>query len=593
MAIRDHRAFRFFLTLLLVLIISTLTVVSAQSTSLTQTAQTLDGQISIHLPQNWMSRDAAAPGLTSAIAFGDTAESLQAMIDSLRGVEVATAVRMNGVVGIVDPQPLAGLSSELAISTMLNAMISNVQMGGGQVVEQQSIMLGELYPASVAVVTIGGSEAKGIVGVFQAGANIVQFTIGASPERNFDPNREMFIDMMNSIRVPGEADTVLAPTAAIATSIPVQPTGDSGQVASPTGLFSVSLPEGWVQQSFTLTGFIDMVAFGTTQGNVQGIITAFTSGGEMDNFDGIAGFIGVVDITDVAGQALNTLVSPLMQQILVSIENDAVETIEAPAAHTFGGQFEGQLALLNIGYIAVLHTDEQLLVGVIMSNDVDSNRTTMSGILESVHIPAASGEPQLTLPVEGVSPAPLHILRSSDGQVSLEIPENWTVLDHVADDNILAYGEDGDAAQSRLYSANPELAPEMPISGTGGLIILYPMSQFDIDPQEPDLAPLMERALGGLQGYTVEQAAEELEGGGLYAVISGAERGYLALLPFGEQIAYVTATGTQATFEANQASLLDVVHSIQIPAAAEESGLGGLGGLDTEATEEPAGLGGL
>jgi hypothetical protein len=358
-------------------------------------------------------------------------------------------------------------------------------------------------------------------------------------------------------------------------------------------MFSVALPQGWVQQEFTLTGFADMMAFGSSQANVQTIITLFTNGEQVETFDGIAGFVGVVDTTDVAGQSLNTLVSPLMQQILTSIQNEAVEMIEEPAAHTFGGQFDGELALTNIGYIAVLHTDQQLLVGVIMSNDVATNRTIMSGILESIHIPAQSGEAQAALPSESDLLAAIQTVRSSDGQVSLEIPEDWIVLDHVADENILAYGDGETAAQSRLYSAKPDLAPETAIAGNGGLIILYPMSQFSIDPQEPDLTPLMERALGGLQGYTVEQAAQPLEGGGLYAVNSGAERGYLALIPFGDQLAYVTATGTQATFDDTGSILLDALRSVHIPAVSEDNDLGGLGGLEAEATETPSGLSGL
>ncbi len=185
-------------------------------------------------------------------------------------------------------------------------------------------------------------------------------------------------------------------------------------------------------------------------------------------------------------------------------------------------------------------------------------------------------------------------MRSSDNGVSLEIPGNWTVLDHVADATVLAYGDSDAAAQSRLFSAKPDLAPQTPISGNGGLIILYSMSQFGIDPANPDLSGLMERALGNLQGYTVEQAAQPLEGsgGGLYAVISGGERGYLALLPFGDQIAYVTATGTPTSFDANADALLAIVKSVHVPAVSEPTpvpttaglGLGGLGAL--EATPE-------
>jgi hypothetical protein len=105
----------------------------------------------------------------------------------------------------------------------------------------------------------------------------------------------------------------------------------------------------------------------------------------------------------------------------------------------------------------------------------------------------------------------------------------------------------------------------------------------------------MERALGGLQGYIIEQAAQPLDGGGLYAVIAGTERGYLALIPFGDEIAYVTATGMQGSFEANANMLMNIVKSIHVPAPSESTGLGGLGGLQAEPTAAPTapGLGGL
>jgi hypothetical protein len=180
----------------------------------------------------------------------------------------------------------------------------------------------------------------------------------------------------------------------------------------------------------------------------------------------------------------------------------------------------------------------------------------------------------------------------------------------MADANILAFGDSPAAAMSRLFSAKPDLATETPISGNGGLIILYPMSQFGIDPANPDLSALMSRALGNLAGYTIVQAAQPLEGSpnALYAVISGAEHGYLTLIPFGDQIAYVTATSaTTDIFEQAETALLAIVESVRVPAEPEPTpaptaaGLGGLGGLSGEATPEatpevtatPAGLGGL
>ena len=299
-----------------------------------------------------------------------------------------------------------------------------------------------------------------------------------------------------------------------------------------------------------------------------------------------------------------------MQQILGSLTTDVTVT-QPSQAHTFGGQYPGELALLNRGMIGVLRSQDQLLLVILISDDIATNQAAMTNLLESIRMPAEANQPaplptQATVPTaQPPQPQPTQssgdtaqTYRSSDNQVSLVLPGPGTVLDHMADQNILAYGENDAAAQSRLYSVNPDLAPQTPISGTGGVIILYPMSRFQIDPQNPDLSGLMERALGGLTGYTVEQTAQPLAGGGLYAVIaSGTERGYLALIPFGDQIAYVTATTTPDRFGSdNEVLLLNIVKSVRVPAASEKGGLGGLGGLDAtpEATPEAqSGLSGL
>ncbi len=596
---------------LLLILMSTVLPASAQSTPLTQIAKTLDGQISMRLPANWMSRDAAQSNFTSLLTIGDTGTSLQAVIDSLATPTTTPTAGMNGIVGIFTPQLLVGLPSDLSISTLLNSMINSAQQVGGTVLEQQSLMIGGLYPGSIALVSVPGEQAKGYFGVFQAGANIAEFTFGASPEATFDANQQLIIDMINSIRIPAETGSSLPPTAVMATQIPVNPNpqppvGGSGSVASPSGIFSFQLPQGWAQEAINLAGFTDVIAFGSSPAAEQNVADAFANGQSIDTFNGVGGFFGTVDPQTFQGQTPDALVAPVMQSILNNIGSGTVQVLQQPTEHTFGGQYPGEEALTSIGYIVVMHSDQQLLVGVVLSDDVNGNRPVMETILESVGIPAQ--QTQQNLPATALPPQPTQsssdtpqTYRSSDNQVSLVLPGAGTILDHIADQQTLAYGENDAAAQSRLYSVNPDLAPRTPISGTGGVIILYSMDRFGINPQNPDLAPLMERALGGLQGYTVEQAAQPLAGGGLYAVIaSGSERGYLALIPFGDQIAYVTATTTPDRFSGdNEALLLGIVESVRIPAASEESGLGGLGGLEAtpevtpEATEAISGLSGL
>ena len=251
MSQRTPRSLSVALVLLLILV-SAVIPASAQSTQLTQVAQSLDGQISIRMPANWMARDAAQSNFTSLLAFGDTATSLQAVIDSLANPATTPTTGINGIVGIFTPQLLVGLPSDMSISTLLNSMINSAQQAGGTVLQQQSLMIGGQYPGSIALVSVPGEQAKGYFGVFQAGANIAEFTFGASPEATFDANQQLIIDMINSIRIPAENGSSLPPTAVIATPIPVnpnpQPVGEGGVTASANGIFSIQLPQSWTSQ---------------------------------------------------------------------------------------------------------------------------------------------------------------------------------------------------------------------------------------------------------------------------------------------------------------------------------------------------------
>jgi hypothetical protein len=562
-----------------------------------QIAQTLDGQISIQLPQGWVARDAAEPNFTSILAFGDTPQSLQLVINSLTAPSTQVVAGMNGLIAIINPQLIGGLPGDQAVSALLNSMIATVQQSGGTILDQQSFMLGGQYPASIALVSVPSQQAKGYVGAFQAGSNVVQFQIGASPESAFDANQQTFNAIVDSIRVPAETpnNVIAKPTAVPLGQSDIAP----GQSAD--GAFSFTLPQGWAQQPLTLPNFGETYAFGSSAAALQGIIGLFANGNQAATVNGVGGFVGAVDPAQIQGQKLDDLVSPIMQGILSSVQGSGVTILQQPAQHLFGGQYSGLLTLTNLGYIAVLHSDSVLLVSVIVSSDVNTDQNVLTGILESIRIGGATTVSPVPVQKPTAAPAPntgaAQTIRSADGRILLSLPGNWVVMDHSADADILAYGDTSAAAQSRLFAAKPDLTTSAPISGNGGLIILYPMSQFGIDPANPDLSSLMQRALGGLAGYTIEQPVQPLQGmgGGLVAVISGAERGYLALIPFGDMIAYVTATGTPDSFPANQSALLTILQSIRVPAAPEGSGLGGLGGLGAEATAEPtaAGIGGL
>jgi hypothetical protein len=320
---------------------------SAQTTPLAQIARSLDGNISVRLPQGWMSQNTAASIFTSALAFGDTAASLQSIQNSLTGATdtvPGAAALINGVIALVNPQLTAGLSSDLAINALLQGIVQDQAAIGGQVTEQQSLLLGGMYPASLIVVANQAQNATGIVVVFQTQLGIGEAMIGATPTLNYQTNRQLMLDVLNSIRIPGEAANSLpaAPTA-IPQAQPAQ-----GQTAPTTRLASIRLPEGWVSQQADVDGFSELTAFSDNPANMRMVLDLVANGGDMGAFRGIAGILGVVDLSQAGNAAPETFVAPLMAQLVASVQGESVQIIEAAQAHTFGGQYAGQLALTSL-----------------------------------------------------------------------------------------------------------------------------------------------------------------------------------------------------------------------------------------------------
>lgn len=457
--------------------------------------------------------------------------------------------------------------------------------------EQQSALLGGQYPASLIVVEIPARSAKGFIGVFETPLGIAEVSLGAVPQRNFDSLRPQLEAMLNTIRIPAEEATAVQPPAVEPNPVaqPIEPAG--GLVRSPNGQFSVNLSDSWMSHSLQLEGFTDVLAFGSTQAAATAITTLITEGTGIETFAGVGGLIGVVDSTQLdPTQVTEATIAPLMQQMLGSIESDDVRVIEQPVDHTFGGAYPGQLALTNIGYLGVLFANRQFVIVLVVTDALEAHQAEMLAIMETIRLPAATASRPEPVTTETVT------VRAAQDSLSLELPATWVTLDFAAANDAFAFGDSDQAAQSRLASANPQLAQAGAISGLGGLILLYDAAAVNLDPAQPNLTALMDQVVSGLedQGYRVIEAAQPVTIGGnsgLVVEIAGTEQGYLALVLFGDQLAYITATGTPNNFAQNDALLLGILQSIRVPAAAESSGLGGLGGLGS--TPTPPGLGGL
>jgi hypothetical protein len=305
------------------------------------------------------------------------------------------------------------------------------------------------------------------------------------------------------------------------------------------------------------------------------------------------------------GQAPTAVVAPLMQDLVTSIQQEGVQVLEPSSAHSFGGLYDGQLTYTSGGYLAVFVADGSVIIGMSISDNPEPARQTLLGILDSIRVPAQAGaDGQQAVQVQpaagglggmltGSIPAPLTLYRSQDEGLSALLPENWIILDHFADTNVIAFGDTQSAAESRLASAYPDLVAPSAFSGVGGLVIAYALSDLGLTPETADVTTVINQLAANLeaQGFRVTETAQPLTIGGMegtVVAVEGAEVGFLGLAVFDDQLVYITATGVNKNeFAANRALLTQIVGSVQMPAAAEAApvedkpaqGIGGLGGL--------------
>ncbi len=233
---------------------------------------------------------------------------------------------------------------------------------------------------------------------------------------------------------------------------------DNTVVGSEHSVFSVRLPQGYVSKPLPIPNFSDVVAFGSSSGAlsfIEGVI-AGQQGSGSDT--GVGGFIGQLDLSRAtAAQTPASLAPQLMQVMIQAIAGNNVQFIQQTAPHTFGGQYNGLLALTQAGYIGVINTDKELFLIVVLTDNLSTNQTTMNAIMDSIRVPpeSASQQPtpvtQLQPTTEGAATATAVeslTVRSSDQRVSLDVPADWTVMDRIADQNTLVYGNSPEAEGS-------------------------------------------------------------------------------------------------------------------------------------------------
>ncbi|MCC6803162.1 MAG: hypothetical protein IT319_09775 [Anaerolineae bacterium] len=441
---------------------------------------------------------------------------------------------------------------------------------------------------------------------------------------------------------------------------------DEQIIASEDGALSVHVPTGWVFRSLGASSvYSTALVFAEDSTVLEGAIASFLLGSATP-----PGEYGVLVVVE---PGFWSLFSAYPEDALFSVLQNATSNPAAPLSvnsqfqYTLGNLYD---AFVMDASTAATHTrsyiggfivdNDMILVRLSVSpiNDFEAARPEIERIGDTIRVPAEQGAltavdafatptqgriqdlPTRVLPTTAPSALPtltedqlsalesdipnlqdapeqtaapedeLVLASSSDQRMSFLVPGSWIVYDLMGDYDIYAYGDTDAAGYSRLGSVRPDLVnPPVPITGIGGVIMLYPMSDFGIDPLVVDLEPLMDRLLQNLtaSGYEVVEETRPLyvdPSEGIYVVVHGGEYGYIALVPYGDEVAYITATGSdEASFEANRFLLEGIVLSISVPAfvptpeATPLPGLGGLGGLGglQQATAVPttAGLGGL
>lgn len=394
---------------------------------------------------------------------------------------------------------------------------------------------------------------------------------------------------------------------------PAQPPVARGneQIAAPTTLsFSVRLPAGWGFQ--TLPGnsvYSTQLAIGDSAASLLAASQAITIGQMQANASGLLGGVLQANPTFWRRYAPDAAAALplLLQAVLMSYQ------VEQQVGGL--GTYQGTIVTVSEpitggrGYVAGFTANNEAIIAAVFAvpgNAFEQHQQVMLDIIESIRVPAENGaitQPEPLGQGQGRGrERPLTLFNAGEGRLSIMLPDDYHIVDHVAQENIIAWGDEENAALSRLGAVRADLVERViPPEDVGGVVVLYTLESLDLTPETLDLAALMTNVLNGLEntGYTIEQPAEAFTAGesdGLFAVVRGAEHGYLALVHFDDKIAYITASVANNRFDDFSEMLSQIFRSVRVPA--EEAppqgrqGLGGLGGQNP-LQPPPPGLGGL
>lgn len=364
-------------------------------------------------------------------------------------------------------------------------------------------------------------------------------------------------------------------------------------VRSSDGRISIRLPSDWTTFDYMEDG--NYFIYGSSEAAAQGRLNDFNSEPALLVEEG--GFLYLISAEEFGIPEVNdAALILLMEEFLNIVEEGGGQTLEEMTPFQIAGS-DGYRSVLQSGneqgFIAVIGFEDHILMATATGTrrTFDDNRELLETILLSIHVPAEEGVTADQGP-DQVDTIDSTLVRSSDEIVSIVIPEGWLHLDELAENNVLAFGSTEAGMQSRHDVALADDPAAVEVSDSGGVVQLFSFDEVGIDPDNPDVTPLIGqiRNLYERVGFViVEEPTEFTAGDGrtgqFFIFDSGTQYGYYVLIAFDENIIAMTATGTPDTFTDEQDLLFSVVQSLTSPAAPEPASDVGEEGEDEEAPE--------
>lgn len=155
---------------------------------------------------------------------------------------------------------------------------------------------------------------------------------------------------------------------------------------------------------------------------------------------------------------------------------------------------------------------------------------------------------------------------SEDYRLSIELPLGWILSDELAGDGVWLFGENQEEVENRRVFWDENDLIE--VDGNGGLVAMFRTEDIA---SSLDAAPVdnLEAIIEVLELEGVSETQSLSIGGwpAAYSVVNwGSQRGYVAYLALGEQVAFITSMGPQLSFEVNRDLLQAIVESVRVPA---------------------------